>query len=158
MGILVLMLTMKNINPYIIVIFITANLLTAAIAKPTEIQIQNSIKVITNIKDKNFSLSKQQIRNIFMGNPVGHNLKALVLEAGNINRVIFNTKVIGLTESRIQSYWVQMRFSGRKKSPKQFSTVDELVKFMQHTPKCIAYVPTNFKLPEGLNTIYQTGN
>ncbi|GAC21788.1 hypothetical protein GARC_4851 [Paraglaciecola arctica BSs20135] len=52
---------------------------------------------------------------------LSYDLRAIALPPESQTRVLFNTKMVGLTESRIQSCWAQMRFSGRKKPPTELT-------------------------------------
>ena len=46
-----------------------------------------------------------------MGRASNPGLNAIVLSPDNLPRILFNAKVIRLTEARIQAYWAQMRIS-----------------------------------------------
>ena len=81
-----------------------------------------TIIVVANTSNKSIQLNRQQVRKLFMGGVTPYNLKAIALPPENQIRVLFNTKVLGLTESRIQSYWAQMRFTGRRTAPKEIKS------------------------------------
>jgi len=74
------------------------------------------LKVVANT-ERNIQLSREQVRNLYMGATLGYGLKPVALPASNRHRSMFNTRVIGLAEARIQSYWAQMRFTGRLRPP-----------------------------------------
>lgn len=116
------------------------------------------VMVVTSSSSFEAELSKRQIRDIFMGNSSTLPLTPLSLRPSNRARYIFNTKVVGLTESRIQSYWAQMRFSGRNKPPKEFDSVEALLAYMQNNKDTVAYLPVDTKLPSGMTMIYTTGS
>lgn len=101
-------------------------------------------------------LSKQQVRNLFMGASIGMNLNVVVLPPDNFSRVEFNTKIVGMTESRIQSYWAQMRFSGRRSPPKELSDEQAIIEYLSSNPDSVSYLPANTKLPVSLKVVYQT--
>lgn len=117
---------------------------------------ENSIAVVANIQDSSIKLSRQQVRNLFMGSSLQYDLQAVALPPANQTRVIFNTKVVGLTESRIQSYWAQMRFSGRKKPPVELKSEAILVKYLQNNPNSVGYLPADAVVPDGLTVIFQS--
>ena len=79
----------------------------------------DALIIVANTSDASIQLTRQQVRNLFMGGALSYDLNAVALPPENHTRVLFNTKVVGLTESRIQSYWAQMRFTGRKKHRKK---------------------------------------
>lgn len=115
-----------------------------------------SIVVVTNSENKALKLSHQEIRNLFMGGAISADLKAVALPAENRTRVLFNTKVVGLTESRIQSYWAQMRFSGRKKPPLELSNEAMVLQYLKDNPNSVGYLPDDAILPDGLTVIFQS--
>lgn len=114
----------------------------------------DAIMVVANTKQVELSLSKQEVRNLFLGGSVGYTLNAVALPPRHRTRVLFNTKVIGLTEARIQSYWAQMRFSGRKKPPLQLDSTNEVIQFLVQNEGAIAYLPADVDVPEELSVVY----
>ena len=111
--------------------------------------------VVANIDRENFTVHKRQVRDIFMKSTSDFMLNPVVLSSSNEVRFLFNTKVVGLTESRIQSYWAQMRFTGRKKPPREFTSLNDLLSYVQNNKNAVAYLPGDFEVPEGLKVIYQ---
>lgn len=140
---------MKNLS-FILCILFCAGLIQANAS-------QASVKVVANI-DEDIELSKQQVRNLFLGGKLDSNLVAVELPPSNETRIMFNTKVIGLTEARIQSYWAQMRFSGRKKPPQQFNSQASAITFVLNNKRAVAYIPIDAPVPDGLKVIYQVKN
>lgn len=100
------------------------------------------------------TLTKQQIRHVFMGGRLSRKYKAINLPSGHPLRIKFNTKIIGLTESRIQSYWAQMKFTGRSKPPMEVNSTEELLNQLLETEGAMAYIPASVQVPEGLTVIY----
>jgi hypothetical protein len=118
----------------------------------------HTIKVIivVNTANKNLALSKQQIRHIYMGGAMSRQFKAVNLPAGNPLRIDFNTKLVGLTESRIQAYWAQMRFTGRSKPPVEFSSTKEIIAYLLKEENAVAYLPADTKIPDELTVVTLT--
>lgn len=114
---------------------------------------QESIMIVANYPDQQLNLSTSAIRNLFMGSPLDIELTPVNLPAGNINRIQFNTRVIGLTESRIQSYWAQMRFSGRKQAPIELVDEEDVVNFVSSNYGAIAYLPEGTLLPDNVQVL-----
>lgn len=141
---------MRCIAQYLITILLLSLPLAQVGAAEREV-----IKVVANIDDKSLSLSKQQIRNLFMGGTENYDLKVFVLPPNNITRVVFNTTVVGLTESRVQSYWAQMRFTGRKKPPREFGSTEALLTHISNTPGSVGYVSASTAIPDDLVVVYQ---
>jgi hypothetical protein len=116
----------------------------------------NSMVVVANIEDKSLTLSRQEVRNLFMGGALPYDLTAVSLPPDNHTRVLFNTKVVGLTESRIQSYWAQMRFSGRKKPPMELNNEAIVLQYLLDNPGTVGYLSADMKLPEGLTVLFRS--
>ena len=112
------------------------------------------VLVVANTDDSDLQLTRLEVRNLFMGGD--SSLNAIALTPDNMTRVLFNTKVIGLTESRIQAYWAQMRFSGRKRPPMEFSSEAEALKYVLANEGTVGYFPQDMPLPEGLAILYRS--
>ncbi|WP_338365904.1 hypothetical protein [uncultured Pseudoalteromonas sp.] len=112
--------------------------------------------IVANAPNKNLALSKQQMRHIYMGGAMSRQFKAVNLPAGNPLRIDFNTKVVGLTESRIQAYWAQMIFTGRSKPPVEFSSTKEVIAFLLQQENAVAYLPFDTEIPDELTVITLT--
>lgn len=113
----------------------------------------SAIVVVANYPDSKLKLSQAELRNLFMGTPLDIDLEPFNLPADHISRVMFNTKIIGLTEHRIQSYWAQMRFSGRKQQPKEVSNEQQALEYLINTPKSITYLPSSVAIPNSLQIV-----
>jgi hypothetical protein len=114
----------------------------------------DAITVVANTQDRSILLNRQEVRNLFMGGAQHYGLHAIALPPENQTRILFNTKVIGLTESRIQSYWAQMRFTGRKKAPKEVDTERLVIQYIKDNEGTVGYLPASVSLPDELTVIY----
>lgn len=110
--------------------------------------------IVANTTEKNLVLTKSQVKNLFMGGAITYELEPITLPPENITRILFDTKIVGLTESRIQSYWAQMRFSGRKIEPKQIENEFLVLEYLLKNESAIAYLPHGTQLPESLTIVY----
>ena len=124
---------------------------TATLAKSND-----HVMVVTHRDSSIDSISKSQLRNLFMGNLALPGDTPIALSPGEVARSIFNVRVIGLTESRIQAYWAQMRFSGRQQRPETADTIDELILMIESTTNTIGYLPENATLPDDVKVIYRS--
>lgn len=113
----------------------------------------NKLFVVTNQKDIE-KLSKNQIRQIYLDGGINIPVKPLGFESGDKLRSIFNIKIIGLTESRIEAYWAQMKFTGKVTPPKEFSNTDGLLSFLKNNDGFIAYFSDETEVPDWLNVVY----
>jgi len=112
--------------------------------------------VVANTGGEELALSREQVRNLFMGISLGYNFKPVAIAPRNHSRAIFNAQVIGLTEARIQSYWSQMKFTGRMSPPREFSSEQDILFFLKNTKGAVSYLPADYKLPEGITIVYST--
>jgi hypothetical protein len=111
--------------------------------------------VVANTQDSSIKPTRQEIRNLFMGSVLSYDLKPIALPPGNQTRVLFNTKIVGLTEARIQSYWAQMRFSGRKKQPIELTSETLVIEYLQAHPGTVSYISPDTEVPDDLTIIFQ---
>ena len=114
------------------------------------------VVVVAHLANQSVSLSRGEIRNIFMGGVSESNLAPVEIASGSHVRVIFNTHVIGLPESRIKSYWAQMKFSGRNKPPVSVGNIDEMISYLIENEASIGYLPEGVELPESLTILFTT--
>ena len=91
-----------------------------------------------------------------MGNLSVRELTPIALSPGEVARSVFNVRVVGLTESRIQAYWAQMRFSGRQQRPQTAQSIEELILMIESTDNTIGYLPEDTPIPSSLKVIYRS--
>ena len=89
-----------------------------------------------------------------MGRASNPGLNAIALSPDNLPRVLFNT--IGLTIARIQAYWAQLRFSGRKRPPREFENEAEALEYLRTHAGAVGYCSRYTPLPEGLTVLYRS--
>ncbi len=114
------------------------------------------IVIVTHSDNTGMRLSREQIRNLFMGASVGRDLQPVALPPGNRTRSLFNIKIVGLSDSRVQSYWAQMKFTGRRPPPQIVNSEKAMVQYLLDTPGSIGYLTADTDLPEDLIVIYAT--
>jgi len=136
-------------KPSIYVSILILSLLPNALSHAAE-----GLIVVANTAEKELTLTKSQVKNLFMGGAIKYELVPITLPPENITRILFNTKIIGFTESRIQSYWAQMRFSGRKIEPKQIENKRLIIEYLVKNEGAVSYLPVGTKLPDSLTIVY----
>ncbi|GBL04839.1 hypothetical protein KUL10_21540 [Glaciecola sp. KUL10] len=149
----VLMHTRQNVLPKLTTAFALFVMFTGQLLLSSSVSAQNQLFIVVNSQSQ-LDLNKQQIRNVFMGSANNLGLEPVNLSTGDLCRTLFNLKVVGLTESRIQSYWAQMRFSGRMKPPKEVDTELEAIAFVSQNRNAIAYVSSVEALPETVKILF----
>ena len=115
-----------------------------------------NVLVVANTDDPDLSLTRLEVRKLFMGGLSDASLNAIALPPDSLTRIRFNTEVIGLTESRIQAYWAQMRFSGRKRPPPEFQNEQAALEYVLANKGAVGYFPEDMPLPEGLTVLYRS--
>jgi hypothetical protein len=113
--------------------------------------------VVANLQDGSVALQRHEVRNLYMASSPMSDMTPVALPPSNPTRVLFNTKVIGLTESRIQSFWAQMRFSGRGKAPVELPDTQTMIEYLMGHTGAVGYLPSDQQIPEGLVVIYRSG-
>ncbi|TYL47583.1 hypothetical protein [Marinomonas sp. IMCC 4694] len=113
------------------------------------------LKVISNVNSSLQTLTRNEIRQIYMGGTLSRKYSAVSLPVGSDTRNTFNNTVIGLTENRIQSYWDQLLFTGRSTPPKEMQSVDDVLAYLEKNPDSIAYVPSNMDIPDTYVVVYE---
>ena len=132
-----------------------AILLTGAATVQTQTHVER-VLVVANLADRSLQLSQREVRSLFMGRASDAGLKVIFLTPDNLTRVLFNTKVMGLAESRIQAYWAQMRFSGRKRPPREFEDEATALRYVLANEGAVGYFSQDTPLPEGLTVLYRS--
>lgn len=101
------------------------------------------------------SISRKEIKNIYLGSPSNTFDTPLMLSTPNDVRQTFNAKVIGLSEARLQSYIAQMRFGGRALPLEEIDNIEDMLNYVRENPGSLGYVPENTELPDELKVIFQ---
>ena len=114
------------------------------------------VLVVANVEDRDLTLTQREVRSLFMGRGNNPALKVIFLSPDNLTRILFNTRVMGLAESRIQAYWAQMRFSGRKRPPREFENESEALQYVLANEGAVGYFSQDMPLPEGLVILYRS--
>ena len=114
------------------------------------------VLVVANVAERDLQLSQREVRSLFMGRGSDAGLNVIFLTPDNLTRVLFNTKVMGLAESRIQAYWAQMRFSGRRRPPREFEEEAAALRYVLANEGAVGYFSQDTPLPEGLTVLYRS--
>ena len=130
-------------------------LLAVLLAFAAQVQAEG-VLIVANTAERGLKLTRIEVRNLFMGEASNLALDAIALSPDNLTRVLFNTRVIGLTEARIQAYWAQMRFSGRKQPPREFENEAKALAYVLANEGAVGYFSQDMPLPEGLVILYRS--
>ena len=119
-------------------------------------QTEERVLVVANVADRDLQLTQREVRSLFMGRGSDAALNVIFLSPDNLTRILFNTRVMGLAESRIQAYWAQMRFSGRKRPPREFENEAAALRYVLANEGAVGYFSQDTPLPEGLVILYRS--
>jgi hypothetical protein len=118
---------------------------------------QQEVVVVANVQEGTLALQRHEVRNLYMASSPMSDMTPVALPPSDPTRVLFNTKVIGLTEARVQSFWAQMRFSGRGRAPVELPDTQAMIEYLLAHVGAVGYLPSDQQIPEGLVVIYRSG-
>jgi len=115
------------------------------------------ILVVVNQENMIDSMTRSEVIDIFMGRynafPSGEAAVPIELKGDNEVKEIFYKQLVGMSLSRINTYWSRLRFSGRKRGSVQFQSKGELVGYVTSDPSAISYIMPS-ELRDGMKVVY----
>lgn len=115
------------------------------------------ILVVVNQNNTTDSMTRSEVIDIFMGRynafPSGESAVPIELKGDNEVKAIFYEQLVGMSLSRINSYWSRLRFSGRKRGSVQFQSKNELVDYVTSDSSAISYIMPS-ELKDGMKVVY----
>lgn len=116
---------------------------------------QGDIMIIANKDVPVSTLSKNEIRSIFLGEKVkwSNNQKIIFVILKSDVHNAFLKEYVGNTASQYRNYWRKMVFTGKSKSPKSFNNMDKLIRYIANTSGAIGYIPSQAYQEERVKTI-----
>lgn len=90
------------------------------------------------------SMSKAQLRQVFLGESVnagGKRLIPLNLSPKADERQTFDQKVLGMKPNEVPTFWVNRRIRGEGHPPKTIPSAETLLRLVAKLPGAIGYVP-----------------
>ncbi|MCV2884311.1 hypothetical protein OE749_06350 [Aestuariibacter sp. AA17] len=101
------------------------------------------ILVVGNKALKYEQLSTRQLRAIYMGNARHFDVQPLNYPKSHPLRTIFNLRVIGYTEQRIQTFWAQMMFTGKGYPPDTLKSESAAAAFLMNSTNAVAFIDSS---------------
>jgi len=115
------------------------------------------ILVVVNQTNTTDSMTRSEVIDIFMGRynafPSGEAAVPIELKGDGETKEIFYKQLVGMSLSRINTYWSRLRFSGRKRGSVQFQSQNELVDYVTSDPSAISYIAPS-ELRDGMKVVY----
>lgn len=103
------------------------------------------VVVIANNGVSETSMTKEKIKNIFLGKIVkwqdGGRIHFVTLK-GDVHKD-FLKAYVGRNASQYKTYWKKIMFTGKGSMPKTFSTEQEMVQYVANTEGAIGYIDKN---------------
>ena len=104
-----------------------------------------SYLVISNKDVPVDSLSKAELRSIFLGEKVKWNhkkyIKIAILDTGDAYKDFLH-EILGNTPAQYDNFWLKMVYTGKAPMPQTFSEIPKLVDFVGSHPGSIGFVAT----------------
>ena len=92
----------------------------------------------------NESASQSDLQRLFLGKssalPGGTKVIPINIASGNAVRDEFNTKVLGKSDSQLNSYWSRLVFTGKAQPPKDVGSEADVINLVKSNPNMIGYV------------------
>jgi len=93
------------------------------------------------------SLAMKDARRIFLKQthefPDGNKVQVAILDKQSSTRRVFETQVLKMSPSQINTYWAGFIFNGQNRPPREFATEDALKKWIAATPGALGYLDIN---------------
>jgi ABC-type phosphate transport system substrate-binding protein len=119
------------------------SILITAIFLIPEFVMAGDVTVICNKSVSNSSVSKQDLKNIYMGKKTTWNdnkkIVFVVLDNSNVNDQ-FLSSYINKSAAQFSSYWKEKVFTGQGTPPKSLVSDKEMIQFVTQTDGAIGYV------------------
>ncbi len=104
------------------------------------------VLVITNKDVPEKDLSKDDIKNIFLGKKVqwkdNSKIHFVISKDPDLHKSFLKAYVKRSTK-QFKAYWRKMVFTGEGRKPKSFESTEELLKYVSSTPGAVGYIDKN---------------
>lgn len=112
----------------------------------------SDVVVIVSIDNPTIQLTKEDVKNIFLGRMTrfpNTDLAAYPAEINKSNREkeIFYQSVANKSITKINRYWARYLFTGKISPPKRFSSYKEIVDLVSNNPSGISYIDNKYISP-----------
>ena len=101
----------------------------------------SALVVVVNRDSSIQTISPSQARRLFLGKsiklPNGLRAKLATLEPLQTQ---FNQQALKRTDAQVDAAWSRLKFSGRAREPKAFTSAEALIQFIASSPNAIGYV------------------
>lgn len=129
-------------------IFLFAGLFTISLLRA-------DIQVIANASNQVDTISKSEIKQIFLGEKVNWKDGSKIKIADNLDKETareFYSLYLGKEASRIKKIWIKKMLRGTMSPPESFKDIHELLAFISSKKQCIGFV-ANGKIPHGVKVL-----
>ena len=120
---------------------------------------ESMLYIITNEKNPIQSLSKHEIRHIFLGEiksyPNGKPVSPIFLVKGSISRKVFMRELIRKNERRWRSHWARLLFTGKGMPPVELENTDDVMNMVSQQQYAIGYFVGELKGNAGIKVLME---
>jgi hypothetical protein len=92
------------------------------------------------------SISRSDLKRLFLGDPVTSDGKPLVPFNSEVNtpaRSGFDSTVLSMSPSQVGRFWVDRKVRGQSGAPRSLPSMAHVVKVVQKFPNAVSYVPAD---------------
>lgn len=110
------------------------------------LSIAGDIVVICNPSVTKSVLSKQDVKNIFLGKKTtwsDDNKIHFVTQKDSAIHGIFLKKYVGKSASQFSNYWKKQVFTGKGSTPQSYTSDQEVIKFVSETSGAVGYISSD---------------
>ncbi len=132
---------MRPVNTlYAVFLAITSSFCSSSLFIP---QAFADVQIIANQGSSDDSLSKKDIKKIFLGKKTkwdnGKKIVLATMTKGDTHAA-FLKKYTGKTEAQFKNFWKKQVFTGKGQMPKKFADTEKVIEFVAKTPGAIGYI------------------
>ncbi|OUS28389.1 hypothetical protein A9Q99_12775 [Gammaproteobacteria bacterium 45_16_T64] len=133
--------------------------LMLCLALPFSAIAKDSFYVITNANNSVLSLSKSDIKNIFLGKirsfPNGSQATPLNLRKDSSSRKFFMDEIIQTSETKWRSHWARLIFTGKGRPPKEYPSPKEIIALVSQRETALGYFFGELEKIEGITVLLE---
>ncbi len=117
--------------------------------------LQGEIMVITSVSNRTDTISKEEVKAIFLGEKVSWKDGSRIKIADNLDKSAareFYTLYVGKESSRIKRIWIKKMLRGKMSPPESFKNQEELVDFVANRKQSIGFI-SGGEVPAGVKAL-----
>ena len=117
---------------------------------------QEAFKVVAGVDFPTSTITKRELSLIFLKKMTrldGVTVEPVDQVASSEVRKRFSSEIHGRSPGAIKAYWRKQIFSGRESPPREFSSSQAVLDFLERTPASVGYVSISTQVDSGLKVL-----